>query len=1264
MLRIYFLCVLLSGYLSNFVFSQPEFPLVFENPKMTGENKTEPHTWFIPFPDFKTAETLQNEESPFYQSLNGFWKFNWVENPADRPVDFYKTDYIDNDWKDISVPANWELSGYGYPIYVNTPYEWTDEPDPPHVPHDYNPVGSYRRSFTVPENWGERQVFVNFGAVKSAFFIWINGEYVGFSKDSKTPAEWNITKYLHQGSNLIALEVYRWTNGSYLECQDFWRISGIERDVFVYSTPDVHIRDFFAKPTLINNYTDGLLNLSVELSNSSTNMKTSDRQVEMNLLDMNNHSIIQLSKMAEFDPSGNAMVDFQCEFKNILKWSAETPNLYKLIITLKDDTGNEVESVRNKIGFRTSEIKDGQLLVNGRPVLLKGVNRHEHDPVTGHVISKASMLTDIKLMKENNINTVRTCHYPNDPFWYELCDEYGLYVIDEANIESHGMGYGEESLAKDPEWMDAHLDRVSRMVERDKNHPSVILWSMGNEAGDGVNFTACYKWIHDRDNSRPVHYERALQGNNTDIYCPMYPSVTYLEKYAQQKQDRPLIMCEYAHSMGNSTGNLQDYWDIIEKYDQLQGGSIWDWVDQGLLCKDKNGIEYFAYGGDFGPENVPSDGNFCANGLVSADRTPHPALAEVKKVYQDIKVSVINPEKGTIKIENKYFFIPLDFVYLRWEIIADGITVSSGSSPAPLIMPQQSAIVTIPVPEALTDGDRECFMNVSFVTNKETGLLPEGFTIATEQIKLKGEPTTSLFLTDNFSSLKVKETESVALISGNNFKIRFDKNSGTLSSYEFYNQELIRQGPQLNFWRAPTDNDFGNGMEKRCSLWKEESKPKAPESFTILKTEKDEVQIEVLHGFNEAKASNLTQYRIFGNGDIAISNHFLPNPKENRNRNYFIQTGGMAALRFSADEPVMLQLPPLQMESLPEFTLQVGIKVEKFTRKNAIWESENWEPGALHLEFRDGKLCFFLYGTNYVYFDAVFETGKNYEVALVYSAPLKNLKLFVDGILVEEKNLTNAVPIELNTKSFIGGYEEEDRFFVGEMNLFKISKNLNAESLFSSVKTDDGVLVFLDFNKAENNIVPGRTHVDAVIIEKEQMMPEMLRYGMKMDIPSEFIKLTWYGRGPCENYSDRKTASFVGLYNSTVAEQYFPYIRPQENGYKTDVRWMVLQDTAGKGMMIIGEPQFCFSALNFSTENLDQGVKKNYKHTNDLVPNDFVSLNVDYGQTGVGGDDSWGARPHTQYTLNYGEYQYSFILRPIRGKENPGELSRLRFKMK
>ncbi|MBC8487324.1 MAG: DUF4981 domain-containing protein [Bacteroidetes bacterium] len=707
--------------------------------------------------------------------------------------------------------------------------------------------------------------------------------------------------------------------------------------------------------------------------------------------------------------------------------------------------------------------------------MLKGVNRHEHDPVAGHVISKESILQDITLMKQNNINTVRTSHYPNDPYWYELCDKYGLYVIDEANIESHGIGYGENSLAKDTVWMDAHLDRVKRMVERDKNHPSIIIWSMGNEAGDGVNFSACYKWIHDRDSTRPVHYERALLGTNTDIYCPMYASIGYIEKYASMPQERPLILCEYAHAMGNSTGNLQDYWDVIEKYDQLQGGSIWDWVDQGLLKKDTNGVDYFAYGGDFGPKDVPSDGNFCINGIVAPDRTAHPALAEVKKVYQYVQFRPVM-NGYAIEIKNMYDFINLKNLKLFWEIKADNKTVKEGWLEDMDIAPHQTKTIMLLPHEFRVIAGIEYFLNLSMRTTFETYLIPKEFEIASEQIALPSQRKTELFLTDNFSVLKVAENENFVDIIANNFRISFDKDFGRICSYKYYEDELIKTGPVPNFWRAPTDNDFGNGMEKRCNIWKTASKQKDIEKFSVKKKGKDEVQVEIIKRFEEAQANNVSTYRIFGNGDIEITNHFIPYQNKERQREHMVEN-----------------------------------------------------------------------------------------------------------------------------------------------------------------------------------------HVE--LIEKELEIPELPRFGMNLEIPGSFSNLTWFGRGPHENYRDRKTSAFTGYYESTVADQYFPYIRPQENGYKTDVRWLALQDNEGKGVMFVTDSLISFSALNYTIEDIDQGTKKNYRHTNDLSPRDFISLNIDCGQTGVGGDDSWGARPHPEYTLKYGEYKYTYIIRPLRRKTDLMDLSKKRFKM-
>ena len=868
------------------------------------------------------------------------------------------------------------------------------------------------------------------------------------------------------------------------------------------------------------------------------------------------------------------------------------------------------------------------------------------------------MLEDITLMKQNNINTVRTCHYPDDPYWYELCDKYGLYVIDEANIESHGMGYGEKSLAKNPEWKDAHLDRVIRMVERDKNHPSVIIWSMGNEAGDGENFTACYKWIKERDASRPVHYERTELGPNTDIYCPMYPSIEYLEFYAQKKQDRPFIMCEYSHSMGNSTGNFQDYWDVIEKYDQLQGGSIWDWVDQGIWKTDEKGQKYLAYGGDFGPADVPSDGNFCANGIVSADRKPKPAMAEVKKVYQNVKVTSVKPAKGIFKISNKFFFKPLSSVDVYWELQGDGQKVTGGIINSSAVMPQSSIDLTIPLPIEKMEKGKEYFMNFSVRTKNPDGLLPAGFEIASEQIPIPSEILLTPILSDNFSVLKVVESKTLVEINANNFKIVFDRLKGIMTSYNYYDEELIINGAEPNYWRAPTDNDFGNRMEERCAVWKEASFNKNVKSFTVNQIGKDEVQVEVIRSYPKVKAENKTLYRIFGNGDIEVSNHFIPEPKKERTGNYFVSGSNGKAVRFTEEEPAMIALPSLGNIDFAEFTIAVTLKADKFTRKNAVWENDLWAPGTLHLEFRNGKLCFFIDGTDYVYFNQKFNTGQYYNLAIVYNSNLKLIQLYADGKLVEEKKLSSAVPLETEGVSYIGGYESESRFFIGEMDEFKIWNRALTAGEVQSGNSNEGMVVWLDFESTDGRKITEKINgFDVELLEREFQFPEMLRYGTRLEIPGKFSNIQWFGRGPQENYQDRNTAAFVGQYQSKVADEVMPYIRPQEYGYKTDTRWFALQDEDGKGLMFIGEPLISFSSLPYTIDDLDQDTKPNYKHTNDLIPKDFISLNVDYKQTGVGGDDSWGARPHEQYTLNYGEYAYKFILRPLRGKENLGELA-------
>ncbi len=1124
MKKILFLLICLT---MNFAYSQQPFPSELENPKMFNQNKTAPHTWFIPFPDEQTAMVVENEDSPYYKSLDGKWKFKWVENPAKRPADFMDPSYDVGSWDEIPVPSNWELQGYGIPIYVNSQYEWTDDPHPPAVPHDKNPVGSYRRNFTIPANWNEGHIFIQFGDVKSAFYLWINGKYVGYSVGSKVPAEWEITDFIKKGENTIAVQVYRWSSGSYLECQDFWRISGIERDVFLYWVPQVYIRDFFCHADLINNYTDGLLKLDIDFSFPGKEIPGYEAAIK--LIDKNNNDIFNQTKSVIVNRAGQGLVHIEKEIKNPEKWTAETPNLYTLLISLERD-GEIGETVKHKIGFRTSEIKNGLLLINGKAVLVKGVNRHEHDPVTGHVISKVSMLKDITLMKQNNINTVRTCHYPDDPYWYELCDEFGLYVIDEANIESHGMGYGERSLAKNPDWKEAHLDRVKRMVERDKNHPSVIIWSMGNEAGDGINFTACYRWIHLRDSSRPVHYERALLGPNTDIYCPMYPSIGYLESYAKKPETRPLIMCEYAHAMGNSTGNLQDYWDVIEKYDPLQGGSIWDWVDQGFLKKDKNGVEFYAYGGDYGPKDVPGDGNFCINGLVSPDRTPHPGLTEVKKVYQYVKIKAVDSVAGKIKIKNMYDFINLDFIDIVWELNGNGKILEKGEIKHPDIEPGESKIFELPLKNYTQQPGVEYFLNFSVTIEKERPLIPVGFQIGSEQIPLPSKPKIEPVISDNLSVLKVLENENITSVVGNNFRIDFNKDLGIISSWKYYDQQLIQSGPQPNFWRAPTDNDFGNGMDKRCAIWKEASHQKPSGNVQITQKGKDEVDIRVIRNLDAAKANVETNYSIYGNGDIEVNNHLIPMPKPERKRNYFIPSDieSGKAINFNREEPIMLEVPSLGDTVLNQFTIGVSIKPSSFENKNAIWENREWAPGKLHLEFRSGTLCFFLYGTDYAYFDYPFETGNKYNLALVYDAQAKLLDMYVDGKLAESDTLKNTAGLNVSGISYIGGYESENRFFSGEMDNFRVwDRALSEQEIGSPAKVIKGLLVSYDFNTVQDSVIRDLTgKYPAILKEKEPEMPELPRFGSTMEMPGSYSLLTWYGRGPVENYWDRNTASY------------------------------------------------------------------------------------------------------------------------------------------
>jgi len=981
----------------------------------------------------------EEAESAAQISLNGEWYFHFSPKTEERPKDFYKTDFDVSAWDKIKVPGNWEVQGYGIPMYMNHPYDFSpnQRPTPPvleSIPTEDNPVGSYKTTFEIPSDWDGKDLFIHFGAVKSAMYVWVNGEKVGYSQGSKLPAEFNITDYAKSGQNQLAVEVYRWSDGSFLECQDFWRISGIERDVLVKARTKTRVEDYKVIASLDDNYDKGLFDLQLELvSAKSWDAAT----VEYTLWD-GDKALSQQEQTIKFR-KGKANAHFAAEALNIKPWSAEQPQLYRLVVSTKDKKGQLLEAFGANVGFRTVEIADGQLKVNGQPVLVKGVNRHEHDPVMGHYISKELMEKDIRLMKEYNINTVRTCHYPTDPYWYELCDKYGLYVINEANIESHGLGAALQApydyhIADDPAWEKPHLERIQRMYARDKNHASVIIWSLGNEAGDGVNFVTCYDWLKSVD-SRPVQFEQAGNKRHTDVVTPMYATMEEMEFYARQPNIyRPLIQCEYAHAMGNSVGNLQDYWDLIEEYPALQGGCIWDWVDQGILSQNEDGVDYFAYGGDLEPEGSRNDNNFCLNGLISPDRKPNPHIYEVKKVYQNISV-LAGENAGEFIIKNKFFFTNLNEFETQVQVLKDGDVVKEISLGA-LDLAPQSAMVVSPELPALEEG-AEYFINFSFKQREDKNLLKAGHEVAKEQLKLrKGNaaygivPSGELEVTTSALGWVVK-TEGATLT--------FDKTKGTFTDYSVGGKVLIEEGPQPDFWRAPTDNDYGFSIKDKLGVWYTQGK--------------------------EAKI--------------------------------------------------------------------VDIQVKE----------------------EDGLL--------------VFTVNKRLD------ATFANL---------------------ISTYSINGkGQVQVDHY----------------------LRTD-----------------PNR---------KAVVMP---RVGSKLKVNKNLENVAWYGRGPQENYVDRKTSAFVGKYEATVDDLYYPYIRPQENGYRTDVRELSLKGEDGM-LKITSRFPICFQAQYYDQEDYQAGAKKRPRtHQFDMKKRDYITLNLDYGQMGVGGDNSWGAMPHAIYQLLRQDYRWSYTISP------------------
>ncbi len=870
--------------------SKEEIPNDWENPRVFQRNRLEPRSGFIPYADREELESEKPNASSLLISLNGLWKFNYVEKPADRPLDFHQPDFDDSAWKEIPVPSNWEMQGYGYPIYVNIKYP--HDRTPPKIQEHYNPVGSYRKTIEISEEMMSKDLILHFGAIGSAMNLWVNGKKAGYSEGSKTPVEFLLNPYLQTGSNLLAVEVFKWSDASYLEDQDFWRLAGITRDVYLLAREKDHIADLQVRADLDESLEDGHLQLGLKVKSSGKrHLKT------VVVLTDGENAELHRSEIWLMENRDTILASTEVLVPRVNPWSAERPYLYQLVIELKDPDNKVLEVVRQQIGFRKLEISDGQFLVNGKAIYFKGVNLHEHHDRTGHVVDEKTMIEDIRTMKMHNINAVRTSHYPQPERFYELCDRYGLYVVDEANIETHGFGATNQGpfdtiqhIAYREEWNAAHLDRIRRMVERDKNHPSVVIWSMGNECGNGPVFHEAYDWIKRRDPSRFVQFEQASLERNTDIVAPMYARIEGLEAYAQNHSDRPFVLCEYAHAMGNSVGNFKEYWDVIEKHRVLQGGFIWDWVDQGLVKRDQSGKEYWAYGGDFGPVDVPSDGNFCLNGLVDPDRRPKPALAEVKKVHQFIGFSWDEKpadheslgDSILIRITNKYDFRDLNEFDFSYILAVDGEELARGSLDLASVQPGKSASVGVD----LSGADKkagELILTLSATTKEDRNLVPEGHEVAWEQFVLRNKasamPDAAEPQNADVAGAELKENRKQILVSTKKGRLTFNKETGVLEEFRIKGENIIKEGKGFvpNFWRAPIDNDFGNDLHKRCADWKFASNNRLVQRVRAEKKDR-EVLVDVHYELQDDEGNKMadfsTLYTIDGNGRVRVDNKY------------------------------------------------------------------------------------------------------------------------------------------------------------------------------------------------------------------------------------------------------------------------------------------------------------------------------------------------------------------------------------------------------
>lgn len=855
--RIYLMMLAVLVIIPAAAQQQPEW----QSQYAVGLNKLNPHAYVWPYATAADVQKGAYEESPYYMSLNGKWKFHWVKNPDTRPKDFYKPSFYTGGWADINVPGNWERQGYGTAIYVNETYEFDDKmfnfkKNPPLVPSEENEVGSYRRTFTIPAGWEGRRVILCCEGVISFYYAWVNGEFLGYNQDSKTPAEWDITDKLKKGENTIALEVYRWSAGAYLECQDMWRLSGIERDVYLYSTPKQYIADYKVTSILEKNtYKDGVFELDVTVEGAAAGIAT----IAYELQNEAGKTVLNGSQPVKSRGLSNLITFDEKRIPDVEKWSAEHPNLYTLILELKDANGKVTEVTGTKVGFRTSEIKDGRFCINGVPVLVKGVNRHEHSQL-GRTVSKELMEEDIKLMKQYNINTVRNSHYPAHPYWYQLCDRYGLYMIDEANIESHGMGYGPASLAKDSTWLTAHMDRTHRMYERSKNHPAIVIWSLGNESGNGINFERTYDWLKSVEKNRPVQYERAEENYNTDIYCRMYRSVDVIKEYVARKDIyRPFILCEYLHAMGNSCGGMKEYWDVFENEPMAQGGCIWDWVDQSFREVDKDGNWYWTYGGDYGPKDVPSFGNFCCNGLVNAVREPHPHLLEVKKIYQNIKSTLVDKKNLTIRVKNWFDFSDLNEYLLHWSVTGDDGTIVAEGSKEVTCAPHAVVDITlgaVKLPKTL----REAYLNLSWTRVKATPLVTSDWEVAYDQFVL---PVSK----NSWSGKPAKAGNTTFVV---------DEATGALKSLCLDGEELLASPIILSLFRPATDND--NRDQNGAKLWRQAGLDHLTQKVVSLKEGKNKttVKADILNVEGKKIGNAEFIYALNRDGSMKVQTTFEP----------------------------------------------------------------------------------------------------------------------------------------------------------------------------------------------------------------------------------------------------------------------------------------------------------------------------------------------------------------------------------------------------